>query len=263
MASTTTSSVYINVIEDVINKVREEFINNGGPGEAVLNELQGIWEAKMMQAGVILGPIERSSQKQPTPGSAITPVHDLNVPYEGTEEYETPTADMLFPPTPLQTPVPTPLPGSADGSMYNIPTGGSDYPTPVNDNGSNADIKGGRPSPYMQSPSPWSNQRTPLSVDVNVAYVEGREEVDRGTSNQPLTQVITVLSGITMHRDCLVFLGLGELLGRIKRISIPMDFFMMSSGKRKREDFAQYQNGGYIPQQDGAGDATSEVAKAE
>ncbi|KHG15205.1 Transcription initiation factor IIA subunit 1 [Gossypium arboreum] len=229
MASTTTSSVYINVIEDVINKVREEFINNGGPGEAVLNELQGIWEAKMMQAGVILGPIERSSQKQPTPGSAITPVHDLNVPYEGTEEYETPTADMLFPPTPLQTPVPTPLPGSADGSMYNIPTGGSDYPTPVNDNGSNADIKGGRPSPYMQSPSAWSNQRTPLSVDVNVAYVEGREEVDRGTSNQPLTQ----------------------------------DFFMMSSGKRKREDFAQYQNGGYIPQQDGAGDATSEVAKAE
>lgn len=51
----------------------------------------------------------------------------------------------------MQTPVPTPLPGSADGSMYNIPTGGSDYPTPVNDNGSNADIKGGRPSPYMVS----------------------------------------------------------------------------------------------------------------
>ena len=53
----------------------------------------------MMQAEVICGPIERSSgQKQPTPGGPITPVHDLNVPYEGTEEYETPTADMLFPP---------------------------------------------------------------------------------------------------------------------------------------------------------------------
>ena len=53
----------------------------------------------MMQAGVICSPIERSSsQKQPTPGGLITPVHDLNVPYEGTEEYETPTADMLFPP---------------------------------------------------------------------------------------------------------------------------------------------------------------------
>ncbi|KAE8711441.1 serine/arginine repetitive matrix protein 1-like isoform X1 [Hibiscus syriacus] len=230
MASSTTSSVYIHVIEDVINKVRDEFINNGGPGEAVLNELQGIWEMKMMQAGVILGPIHRSSgQKQPMPGCAITPVHDLNVPYEGTEEYETPTADMLFPPTPLQTPVPTPLLGSADGSMYNIPTGSSDYPTPVNDCG-NTDVKGGRPNPYMQSPSPWPNQRTPLSVDVNVAYVEGREEEDRGTSHQPMTQ----------------------------------DFFMMSSGKRKRDDFAtQYQNGGYIPQQDGAGDSASEIANLE
>ncbi|KHG07146.1 Transcription initiation factor IIA subunit 1 [Gossypium arboreum] len=231
MTSSTTSAVYIHVIEDVINKVRDEFISNGGPGEAVLNELQGLWETKMMQAGAICGPIERSTgQKQPTAGGPITPVHDLNVPYEGTEEYETPTADMLFPPTPLQTPAPTPLPGSADGSMYNIPTGSSDYPTPVNDGTSNADVKGGRPSPYMQSPSPWSNQRTPLSVDVNVAYVEGRDEVDRGTSNQPLTQ----------------------------------DFFMMPPGKRKREDFAtQYNNGGYIPQQDGAGDSTSEVAKTE
>ncbi|XP_017983002.1 PREDICTED: transcription initiation factor IIA large subunit isoform X1 [Theobroma cacao] len=257
MASSTTSAVYIHVIEDVINKVRDEFINNGGPGETVLNELQGIWEMKMMQAGVVCGPIERSSgQKQPTPGGPITPVHDLNVPYEGPEEYETPTADMLFPPTPLQTPVPTPLPGSADGSMYNIPTGSSDYPTPVNDGGGNTDAKGARPSPYMQSPSPWPNQRTPLSVDVNVgeyvikraissnplrfvnnkcyflvAYVEGRDEVDRGPSHQPLTQ----------------------------------DFFMMSSGKRKREDFTtQYHNGGgYIPQQDGAGDAIYEVAKAE
>ncbi|GMI81758.1 hypothetical protein like AT1G07480 [Hibiscus trionum] len=233
MTSSTTSAVYIHVIEDVINKVRDEFINNGGPGESVLNELQGLWEMKMMQAGAIVGPIERSSgQKQPAPGGPITPVHDLNVPYQGTEEYETPTADMLFPPTPLQTPLPTPLPGSADGSMYNIPTGSSDYPTPVNDSGTNADAKGGRPSPYMQSPSPWSNQRTPLSVDVNVAYVEGRDEADRGTSNQPLTQ----------------------------------DFFMMPPGKRKREDFpTQYNNGGggYIPQQDGAGDATFEVSKTE
>ncbi|XVE79537.1 hypothetical protein DITRI_Ditri14bG0066500 [Diplodiscus trichospermus] len=189
MASSTTSTVYVHVIEDVISKVRDEFINNGGPGETVLNELQGIWELKMMQAGVICGPIDRSSgQKQPTPGGPITPVHDLNVPYEGTEEYETPTADMLFPPTPLQTPVPTPLPGSADGSTYNIPTGSSDCPTPVNDSGGNTDVKGGRPSPYMQSPSPWPNQRTPLSVDVNVAYVEGRDEVDKGTSHQPLTQ---------------------------------------------------------------------------
>lgn len=52
----------------------------------------------MMQAGAILGPIDRSAASKPTPGGPITPVHDLNVPYEGTEEYETPTADLLFPP---------------------------------------------------------------------------------------------------------------------------------------------------------------------
>lgn len=41
-SSDATSPVYINVIEDVINKVRDEFINNGGPGETVLYELQGV-----------------------------------------------------------------------------------------------------------------------------------------------------------------------------------------------------------------------------
>lgn len=52
----------------------------------------------MMQAGVICAPIDRSSASKPAPGAAITPVHDLNVPYEGPEEYETPTAEILFPP---------------------------------------------------------------------------------------------------------------------------------------------------------------------
>ena len=37
-----TSTVYVSVIEDVINKVRDEFVNNGGPGESVLSELQGV-----------------------------------------------------------------------------------------------------------------------------------------------------------------------------------------------------------------------------
>ncbi|CAD5312011.1 unnamed protein product [Arabidopsis thaliana] len=219
--TTTTSAVYIHVIEDVVNKVREEFINNGGPGESVLSELQGIWETKMMQAGVLNGPIERSSAQKPTPGGPLT--HDLNVPYEGTEEYETPTAEMLFPPqTPLQTPLPTPLPGTADNSsMYNIPTGSSDYPTPGTENGVNIDVKA-RPSPYMPPPSPWTNPR----LDVNVAYVDGRDEPERGNSNQQFTQ----------------------------------DLFVPSSGKRKRDDSSgHYQNGGSIPQQDGAGDAIPEA----
>ncbi|KAG6631388.1 transcription initiation factor IIA large subunit-like [Carya illinoinensis] len=234
MAASTTSNVYIQVIEDVINKVRDEFVNNGGPGEDVLKEFQGTWEAKMIQAGVVIGPIDRTGAPKPTPGGPITPVHDLNVPYEGTEEYETPTAEMLFPPTPLQTPIQTPLPGTAENSMYNIPTGPSDYPTPGNDTGggsnsnNNNEAKGGRPSPFMQPPSPWMSQRAPL--DVNVAYVEGRDEVDRGASHQPLTQ----------------------------------DFFVAPPGKRKREDLSsQYHAGGFIPQQDGAGDATLEVFEIE
>ncbi|KAL5580938.1 hypothetical protein UlMin_013380 [Ulmus minor] len=220
---TSTSSVYVSVIEDVVNKVREEFLKNG-PGEDVLKELQGMWEAKMMQAGVVNNPIERSGAPKPTPGGPITPVHDLNVPYEGTEEYETPTAEILFPPTPIQTPLPT------GDNLYNIPTGSSDYAS-GNDTpggGGNTEMKAGRPSPYMQPPSPWMSQRPPL--DVNIAYVEGRDEVDRGTSHQTPTQ----------------------------------DFFMMSSGKRKRDDIPpQYPAGGFVPQQDGAGDATPEVFEIE
>ncbi|KAL8525674.1 hypothetical protein ACS0TY_015061 [Phlomoides rotata] len=257
MASSTTSNVYVHVIEDVISKVREEFVNDDGPGDGVLTELQGLWELKMMQAGAILGPIDRSAkQKASGAGGPITPnpVHDLNVPYEGTEEYETPTADLLFPPTPLQTPMQTPLPGMAQtplpgmaqtplpgpaqtpgsdsASLYNIPTGGTPI-TPneyssANDNGGVLDKAGaGKPSPYMQPPSSsWLNQRPPL--DVNVAYVEGREEGDKGAPQHPTTQ----------------------------------DFFMMSAGKRKRDDFpSQYRPDEYIPQQDGAGDVLSDGFK--
>lgn len=220
-ATTSVSSVYVHVIEDVISKVRDEFLNVG-VGENVLNELQGLWELKMMQCGAICGPIERA----PAPKAAgpITPVHDLNVPYEGPDEYETPTAEMLFPPTPLQTPIQTPLPG-IENSLYQLPGGTGEY-APMHENRSAADVKNGRPSPYMQPPSPWMGQRPPLGVDVNVAYVEGRDEVDRGAPNQPLTQ----------------------------------DFFMMSSGKRKREDYASHVNqSGYIPQQDGSAGSTLDV----
>lgn len=225
MAASTTSQVYIDVIEDVMVKVRDEFVNTGaGPGDEVLRELQAIWESKCIQAGAVLGPIERNTGvNRPMPGGPITPVHDLNVPYEGTEEYETPTAEILFPPTPLQTPIQTPLPGPGETPNYNIPTGPSDYSS-GNDAGGNADVKGGRQAPFMPPPSPWMNMNQRPPLDVNVAYVEGRDEADRGASNQPTTQ----------------------------------DFFTMTGGKRKRNDLPPpYDAGGYIPQQDGAGDAVS------
>ncbi|ONK61976.1 uncharacterized protein A4U43_C08F35530 [Asparagus officinalis] len=219
--SSSVSTVYIQVIDDVVGKVRDEFINSGA-GEAVLSELQALWEMKMLQYGAISGNIERPSvPKQVAPGQ-VTPVHDLNVPYEGPiEEYETPTADMLFPPTPLQTPTPTPLPGTGDG-MYNIPTGPSDYaPSPLSDVRNGTDVKSGRNSPYMQSPSPWMSHR-PLGVDVNVAYDEGRAEVDRGAPHQSMTQ----------------------------------DFFT-AQGKRKRDAYAPpVTSGSQMPQQDGSGDGS-------
>ncbi|KAL9322905.1 hypothetical protein ACSQ67_010958 [Phaseolus vulgaris] len=235
MAASTTSQVYIDVIEDVMVKVRDEFVNNGGPGEEVLKELQAMWESKMMQAGAVLGPIERSAAAKPTPGGPITPVHDLNMPY--TEEYETPTAEMLFPLrlckrqfkplylelgitqliTFLRGQVTIPLPEMITEEMLMEKEEDLLHiccPELL--------------FTAIQPPSPWMNPRPPL--DVNVAYVEGRDEADRGTSNQPLTQ----------------------------------DFFTMSSGKRKRNDLtSQYNSGGYIPQQDGAGDAALGVFEIE
>ncbi|RWW14324.1 hypothetical protein BHE74_00006438, partial [Ensete ventricosum] len=153
--ATNVSAVYIHVVDDVISKVREEFVNYGA-GESVLNELQA--------CGAITD-VERSSLRKNA--APITPVHDLNVPYEGpAEEYETPTAEMLFPPTPLQTPIQTPLPGTADTAMYNIPTGASDYaPSPISDIRNSIDLKAGRPT-----------------------YVEGREEAG-DSSHQSMTQI--------------------------------------------------------------------------
>ncbi|KAF9610242.1 hypothetical protein IFM89_021566 [Coptis chinensis] len=149
-----------------------------------------------------------------------------------------PTAEMLYPPTPLQTPmetllpgtVHTPLPGmvqtlllgSGENSMYHPPTP-SDYSS-GHESVTPNEVKPGMRSPYMQA-----NQRH-LGVDVNVAYVEGQEEGERGNPPQPTTQ----------------------------------DFFMMSYGKRKREDFApHFHGGGYIPQQDGAGDGAYDVFRTE
>uniref|UniRef100_A0ACD5TPF4 Uncharacterized protein n=1 Tax=Avena sativa TaxID=4498 RepID=A0ACD5TPF4_AVESA len=239
MASSNVSSVYISVIEDVVANVREDFITYG-VGDAVLNELQALWEMKMLHCGAISGNIDRTRPPAPSaggaPGAGATPpVHDLNVPYEATsEEYATPTADMLFPPTPLQTPIQTPLPGT-DAGMYNIPTGPSDYaPSPISDmrNGmtmNGADPKTGRPSPFMPPPSPWMNQR-PLGVDVNVAYEESREDPDRMVQPPPLTQ----------------------------------DFLMMSSGKRKRDEYpGQLPSGSFVPQQDGSADQILEFVASK
>ncbi|MCL7049173.1 hypothetical protein MKW94_017318, partial [Papaver nudicaule] len=228
----TTSGVYIHVIEDVINKVRDEFIQ-AGADETALTQLQALWEMKMVHCGAVCPTQRDSIPKQTLAGGPLT--HDLNVPYEGTEEYETPTTDLLFPPTPLQTPLPqtplpqtpfpqTPLAGTIDNSPYQNAATPSEYSGPAS--GGAIDVKPGRPSPYMQPPSPWISQR-PLGVDVNVAYEEGRNEVDRSTPNQNQTQ----------------------------------DIVVSSSGKRKGDELpTQFPKRGSLPQHDGAGDSTFEVS---
>lgn len=50
--------------------------------------------------------------------------------------------------TPLQTPIQTPLPGMGDNSMYNIPTGPTEYPG-AQDGGGVTDVKSGRPPSFM------------------------------------------------------------------------------------------------------------------
>lgn len=168
----------------------------------------------MMQSGAIQATTETSFPRGAS--APITPVHDLNVPYEATEEYATPTAEMLFPPTPVQTPLQEPV-------VYQyLPRG----PSEPSEAGVAGDVKLGRPAPYMQQP-PWMNQK-PLGVDVNIAYEEGRDEEEAEIGEPPVTK----------------------------------DFFTLSAGKRKREDFApSYLSGSYFPQVDGAGDTVPSSAE--
>lgn len=53
----------------------------------------------MMNFGVIQGPFQGSHA--PEGVGNTNSVRDLNVPYEGPEEYETPTSELLFPPVGL------------------------------------------------------------------------------------------------------------------------------------------------------------------
>ncbi|KAM3278831.1 hypothetical protein ACQJBY_046241 [Aegilops geniculata] len=209
------ANIYTDVIDDVLAKVRKEFIAHG-VGDSVLNELQALWETKMLHCGAISGNIDRNRAPPAgaSAGGATPPVHDLNVPYEATsEEYATPTADMLFPPTPIQ----TPLPAGTD-------TGPWDYaPSPIGGMGNGMGMKNGadpetsRPSPFMQPPSPWMNQR-PLGLDVNLAFAYD-EEIRMMMQPRPLTT---------------------------------KDFLMMSSGKRKRDEYPSAAS--FVPQQDGSAD---------
>ncbi|XP_043694442.1 transcription initiation factor IIA subunit 1-like [Telopea speciosissima] len=210
--ATSVSAVYLHVVDVVFSKLREEFINEAVE-DSVLTDLKGLWELKMMQCGVIQGPIERNSASRGP--SVPTPVHDLNVPYEGPDEYKTPTAEMLFPSTPLQTPIQTPLPVESGGDQY---------------------IKLPLICGMHVLNSIWIVCGFHLLNQIFTAYEEAREEDGGGISQpQPPMKVVPVL-----------------------------DFFMMTSGKRKREEYLpHFLPNGYIPQQDGSGDVSLDYSSQE
>eukprot|EP00250_Pteridium_aquilinum_P010763 c19616_g2_i1 orf=498-1316(+) len=182
----------------------------------------------MMQAGTIQASVADLSYARAGGGghSAITPVHDLNMPYEG----ETPTAELLFPPTPVHTPLPTqtpvhtPLPTQTPVHTplpnFNA-SGASDH----SETGIIGDIAIGRPVPFMSPP--WMNPSSMgmslgmnPKLDINVAY-NGDEEEDTPSGQYPVTK----------------------------------EFLPPTSGKRKRDDMApSHVAGTYFPQHDGPTD---------
>ncbi|XP_024980910.1 transcription initiation factor IIA subunit 1-like [Cynara cardunculus var. scolymus] len=222
MESPSTSTVYIRIIEDVINKVREKCVRNGRLNGDILNEFRAEWETRLMNLGAIVGPIDRSATKLTAPRDPEDSLQGLNVPYGGPQAYETSTADSLYPrwksQTPLQTPIKTPLPaqtpltgraptllpGTVDSSC-NIPITPNDYPP--------------------QPPSPSLNPGP--SLDGNIAY----EETDRraAQAHEPMTQDFLDLS-----------------FGKRKRDDLP----------------SQHRPVRYIPQQDGAGDIIDDKFEA-
>eukprot|EP00249_Psilotum_nudum_P020949 c27911_g1_i3 orf=186-1190(+) len=172
--ATNVTGVYLQVVEDVINNVRADF-QSEGVDESVLNELQALWELKMMQSGAIQSTAESLFFRG---NVSVVPVHDLNVPYEATEEYETPTTEMLSPPTPLI--------NTVEPFMYQyLPPGPSECVS-MPEFCISEDVKLGKPVGYLKRPAQWMNQK-PLGVDVNIAYEEGRdEETDIG--QPPITK---------------------------------------------------------------------------
>ncbi|KQJ86436.1 hypothetical protein BRADI_4g05469v3 [Brachypodium distachyon] len=155
------SAVYTSVIDDVVAKVRKEFLNHG-LGDGVLTQLRALWEAKMVHCGALSG----TTAPAPGGGGRATPPAPPSYD-EGYYGYATPTAEMLFPPTPIPTPIRTPL---------RSPISGMRNDGAVKEEEGAERPKFGRPSPYYVPPSPFPAR--PLGADVDIAYQESLEDPD-------------------------------------------------------------------------------------
>ncbi|KAG0622759.1 hypothetical protein M758_3G121200 [Ceratodon purpureus] len=217
------SNVYLHVVEDVINNVRADF-QSEGVDDNVLNELQSLWELKLVQSGAIQessgheAPANPASK--PTSQAVATPVHDLNVPYVATEEYEAPSNDMSFSRVSASA-------SSREPVMFQyMPPGPSEESLQLNSGHHLPSRMGnGTPSSFMQQPAAWMNQKhRGVELNMNETYEE-REEGDNGIAQMPVAA-----QGAP---------------------PITKDFLTISTGKRKHEEIS---SGYYIPQRDGAAD---------
>lgn len=77
-------------------------------------------------------------------------------------------------------------------NQYNILASSSDYGSVSNDP-NDPGPKAGKPNPFMRLSSPWMNQRS-LGVDINVVYVEAREELKRGVRHPYMIQDFPTMS---------------------------------------------------------------------
>ncbi|KAH9575621.1 hypothetical protein CY35_01G120400 [Sphagnum magellanicum] len=232
---TNVTSVYMHVVEDVIENVRADF-QSDGVEDAVLIELQALWELKMRQSGAISGgavqepaaiPAPKSGAPQPSPN-----VHDLNVPYEVTDDYEAPADDMPYPPVPTVTSTGEPV-------MFQYMPPGPSESSILPDNGLSLNANHGRPASFMQQPAPWMKPRV-VEINVNETYEE-RDEEENGYTQLP-----------NSTQDSIPAIP-----------PVTKDFFTLSTGKRKHDEMASgYVSGKYIPQQDGAGDEELSLASS-
>ncbi|KAH8963018.1 hypothetical protein BDL97_05G131200 [Sphagnum fallax] len=228
----------MHVVEDVIENVRADF-QSDGVDDAVLIELQALWELKMRQSGALMGGAVHEPEPASTTPAAQKPgapqpspnVHDLNVPYEATDDYEAPEDDTPYPLVPTVTSTGQPV-------MFQYMPPGPSESSSLPDSGL-SDVNHGRPASYMEQPAPWMKPRV-VEINVNETYEE-RDEEENGYTQLPVsTQApIPAIPPITK------------------------DFFTLSTGKRKHDDMASgYVSGKSIPQQDGAGDEEWSLASS-
>ncbi|XP_024363626.1 uncharacterized protein [Physcomitrium patens] len=212
------SNVYLHVVEDVINNVRTDF-QSEGVDDNILNELQSLWELKLVQSGAIQEPSAHDANPaaKPIPQTVATPVLDLNGPVAA-EEYEAPP--NYFSQAPAST-------SSREPVVFQyMPPGPREESLQLNSGHQPASrIGNGAPSSYMQQPASWMNQKH-RGVEVNMNETYEERAVDNG-----LAQGLNTAQGAP---------------------PITKDFLTISTGKRKHDEISS--GNYYIPQRDGAAD---------